>query len=116
MTRENFIEALIEKNLFWSYDTGNTRSIPDALIIEQTLRYGDVFLLKTLFELYDNQEIKKIWELTLLPDERQGRLNFYLAKFFFKIPDTKRWLLKNVKTHSRISQLKFLASQHPGKS
>lgn len=69
------------KNLFWSY-----RSSPnDNVIIEHTLKYDDVDSIKTLLQTYGNERCRKIWEKTLVPDERFRKLNFFLGKFIFKI-------------------------------
>jgi len=69
------------KNLFWSYN-----GLPnDILVIEHTLKYDDVDSIKSLLKKYGVKNCREVWEKTLVPDKRFRKLNFFLAKFIFKI-------------------------------
>ncbi|RPI66094.1 MAG: hypothetical protein EHM47_17480 [Ignavibacteriales bacterium] len=69
------------KNLFWSYS-----GFPnDTLVIEHTLKYDDVDSIKALLNKYGEKNCQEVWEKTLIPDKRFRKLNFFLAKFIFKI-------------------------------
>jgi hypothetical protein len=44
--------------------------IPDSLLIEQTLRYGDVKELFLLFRIFSKMMIRQIWCDVLIADPR----------------------------------------------
>ena len=75
-----------EKGLFWSYDKKLEYSESlDNLIIENILKYGDFEDLKQLFILYGKRAVKKIWNEKLITDTHFIKLNYFLARIFFKM-------------------------------
>jgi hypothetical protein len=69
------------RNLFWSYSgTPN-----DNIFIEHTLKYDDVDSIKMLLKQFGEKTCIAVWEKTLIPDKRFRKLNFFLAKFIFRI-------------------------------
>ncbi|MBK8491423.1 MAG: hypothetical protein IPL49_11200 [Saprospirales bacterium] len=113
MTKPEFIQSLLPKNLFWSYDTREEQSIPDEVVIEQVLLYGDVPDLTQLFHLWDKKLIQKIWEEQLLPHERHRKINYYLGVFFFQIPHINNFLNKHIRAYPRLERLRLLAAGDP---
>lgn len=101
MTRTELKAELSAQHLFWSYAPCAAEDIPDALAIEQALRYGDVPELKALFALYAPEELRAVWMRTLLPDMRQRKLNVYLAGFFFGITNPSEWVDQHAAHQSR---------------
>ena len=71
-----------EKSKYWSYANIPTN---DDVIIEHTLKYSDVDEIKSLIVKFGIDKCKSVWEITMLPDKRMRKLNFFLAKFFFNI-------------------------------
>ena len=74
----------MEKVFTWSYDTNK---LPPELRIEHTLLYGDVPDIKNILENEGLESCKKVWIEKILIDSRQNKLNYFLARFIFKISD-----------------------------
>lgn len=73
-----------EKSIYWSY-AGEPK---DAnILIEHTLKYADIDHVKELLNKFGIDKCKDVWEKMMLPDKRLRKLNFFLAKFFFRISD-----------------------------
>jgi hypothetical protein len=88
--------VLFNKSYFWSYDTKN---IPSNLIIEQVLKYGDIEEIRKIISDYGLDVCKSIWKKKIISDIRFKRLNYFLARFVFKVAekriDVLRYLDKN---------------------
>ena len=84
-TKEILFKTAKDLNLFWSYSKNITLAdIPEELLIEKILLYGDIKELILLFQAYPYNQIYKVWTEELLPDKRYKEANYFLAKFFFK--------------------------------
>ena len=110
MNKTEFIRNLDKKGIFWSYDLTKPEELPDSILTEQVLRWGDVPDIITLFELFDFNIIKQVWETSLIPDSRIFSHNYYLARVFFDIDDANEYLKLKSKQNSRYERLKQLAS------
>ena len=77
------LDFLIEKNLLWSYNPEQAKYLPESIIIEHILLYGDVPQLRLLFRTIALERIEKVWEQHLLPQPNLRKTNYYLAKFYF---------------------------------
>ncbi|PSJ75851.1 hypothetical protein C7N43_16690 [Sphingobacteriales bacterium UPWRP_1] len=104
--KEQLIQNLRRLGAFWSY--APQAPIPDAVLIEEVLRWGDVAEIQALFRLYATAEIRKVWRETLIPDTRIYPHNYYLALIFFNIKNPKRYILPLQKKYSRYERLKQL--------
>lgn len=82
MDINNFVDKLKEKQVFWSYS--KNADIPHEIVIEHTLKYGDVTDIIELFKLFSKDLIVKIWLETMSTDDRFDKTNNYLKLFFFK--------------------------------
>lgn len=88
MDIKTFVNKLKEKQVFWSYS--KNADIPHEIVIEHTLKYGDVIDIIELFTLFSKDLIVKIWLETMSTDNRFDKTNYYLKLFFFKnIGDNK---------------------------
>ncbi len=92
MNKKDFVKKLKDKGLFWSYS--KNASYTDNVVMEQTLRWGDVDDLILLFSLFDKEKIFDVWVKHLLPDERLYAHNYYLARIFFDIEDDVEEFIK----------------------
>lgn len=110
MTKPELLNKLKRQGAFWSYQIDNPAEVPDSILIEQTLRWGDVPEILVLFNLFPMQKIKQIWELTLLPDKRIYPHNYYLARVFFNIDEPEKYILSLQKQNSRYERLRKLTS------
>ncbi|QQS35720.1 MAG: hypothetical protein IPM56_15985 [Ignavibacteriales bacterium] len=70
------------KSRYWSYE-----EIPmkDSIVIEHLLRYDDVDRIKDGIDKYGFEKCVSVWEKTMIPDVRIRKLNYFLAKFIFKV-------------------------------
>ena len=108
----DFIQSLISRNFFWSYALTDAANLPDELLIEQVLGYGqpdDIVKLKKYFKI---SQIKQVWQLLLLPDARFKNANVWLAKVFFNIKQTDKYIKKYSHQNSRYDQLRLLAAKN----
>ncbi len=110
MTRQQLIRKLSAQGVFWSYKTDDYTRIPDEILIEHVLRWADVPDILALFNLFPKSKIQKIWEKSLIPDERIYGHNYYLGKVFFDIKDTAGHIAKFQKLNNRYERLKKLTS------
>jgi hypothetical protein len=108
MTKKELFLKLKKQNIFWSYDTSSVLS--DEVIIEQTLIYGDVDDILSLFSIYGQIKIKEVWDEKMVPDTRYIKLNYYLGKFFFNIKNINLYLKKNSLANSRYERIKRLTA------
>ncbi len=98
--KEALLKTAKDLNLFWSYSKDITLTdIPDELLIEKILLYGDIKDLILLFQEYPYSAIYKIWTERLLPDKRYNEANYFLAKFFFKTD------INSIKVETKIDKL-----------
>ena len=98
--KEILFKTAKDLNLFWSYSTDITlNDIPEEILIEKILLYGDIKDLILLFKAYPYNTIYKIWTEELLPDQRYKEANYFLAKFFFKTD------ISSIKTETKIDKL-----------
>jgi hypothetical protein len=82
MNKNVFVRQLEKRHVFWSYSPGAV--LPDEVIIEHVLKFGDISDIIELFELFPKDEIEKVWYKTMAPDNRFDKTNHYLKLFFFK--------------------------------
>lgn len=108
MTKNEFSDILWEKGILWPYDQSKAHQLPESIIIEHTLLYGDVGELKLLFILFEQIDIRKVWEDKLAPQKRYHKLNTYLATFFFRIPETQKFLKNKIVDYPRLERFKLL--------
>jgi hypothetical protein len=90
----------------WSYSPDVLDSLPESLLIEEALRYGDVPEIKMIFSLYPLKLVRQIWREKLIPDQRIYGHNVYLASIFFNIENPKRYILPLQKKLSRYERIK----------
>ncbi|TSA38593.1 MAG: hypothetical protein D4R64_02535 [Porphyromonadaceae bacterium] len=110
-TKTDFIQSLIDRNLFWSYSITDAANLPDELLIEQVLGYGepnDIVDLKKFFKL---SQIKQVWQHHLLPDSRFKNANVWLAKVFFNIRRADKYIEKYSIQKNRYDRLRILAAK-----
>lgn len=112
--KRKLISTLIELNAFWSYNlsTINKDTVADSLLIELTLKYGDVEEIQKLFKIYPKVKIQTVWETILIPDERYYKLNFYLGLCFFHISDIKNYIKEKSRINSRYEKLRKFAENN----
>lgn len=108
MNKNEFSNILWKKGILWPYDRSKANQLPESIIIEHTLLYGDVGELKLLFALFEQIHIRKVWEEKLVPQKRYHKLNTYLATFFFRIPEPREFLKSKIVDYPRLERFKLL--------
>ncbi len=93
--------------LYWSY-AEEPKNV--NIIIEHTLRYADVDRIKATLKKYGINRCRAVWKKLLIPDKRLEKLNYFLARFIFKISSDddsiKKYLDQNRKSRKdRINEI-----------
>lgn len=104
--RELLLEHLAARNVFWSYDPQMLHAIPDELLVEHALMYADVDDLKLLFHAFPAAMIRSVWEVRLVPHQRNHKINCYLGTFFFHIPDIRTFLDERIVAYPRLGNVR----------
>ena len=107
-----FIRSLITRNLFWSYDLTDAANLPDELLIEQVLGFGEPDDIIKLMKYFKLAQIKQVWQQQLLPDARYKNANVWLAKVFFNISQANKYIEKYSRQKSRYDELRLLAAKN----
>jgi hypothetical protein len=111
-SKTEFVKALIERNLFWSYTISEPATLPDELLIEQVLGFGEPVDIVNLMKFFKLAQIKQVWQQHLLPDARFRNANVWLAKVFFNIRQADKYIDKYSNQNSRYDRLRILASKN----
>lgn len=104
--KSHLTNKLKQLGAFWSYDIGALKNLPDSILIEECLRWGDVSEILELFKLFTTKEIKVVWKEKLIPDERIYAHNYYLASVFFNIQNAKRYIKTIYKKNNRYERIR----------
>lgn len=112
MTKSEFIDHLFEHNWLWSYDRKAKDQLSEKVIIEHALLYGDVDELKQLFFLFQPAAIEAVWLEKLVPQSRYKKLNTYLAKFFFCIPDAEEFINDRILEYPRLERFRLFTAEN----
>jgi hypothetical protein len=60
--RAELLARLVKRKLFWSYkDESILKNVPDPLIIETVMKYGDLTELIALTYIYPMEKLKELW-------------------------------------------------------
>jgi len=106
--KRDLFERMKTKGLFWSYSPNITYDTgKDALLCETVLKYADMNDIRELFELYDKDQVKQVWEQHVKPDARFKRLNYFLARVFFGM-DIEASEFDGLE-HARLAKFRLLA-------
>ena len=85
---------------FWSYASNGLDQIPDDMIIEEALKWGDVEEIKEVISLYSLTKVKQIWEDHLIQDSYLYAHNYYLALIFFNIDMPESFIKQKIKENN----------------
>jgi hypothetical protein len=77
-------EKLKDRGVFWSYAKSITfTDLGDNILCEYALKYGDFDDLKTLFVIYEESYVKRVWEEN--SDIKPEGLYRELAKLYYEL-------------------------------
>ena len=111
MTKKEFLNSLINQNLFWSYDPEQIEQLDDSIIIEHVLIFGNVLEILQLFNLFEFNVIEDVWRNNILWQKRYKKLNFYLGKFIFRVNDIESQIKKAAVEYPRLERFKLLIAK-----
>ncbi|MCS7028108.1 MAG: hypothetical protein NZ519_05025 [Bacteroidia bacterium] len=103
--KKQLIEKLCSIGAFWSYDLSSC-IVPDEVLIETALRWGDVEEISALFRIFPKTLVRKVWQEKLIPDIRLQAHNYYLARIFFNIQNPQRYIKSLQKKFSRYERIR----------
>ncbi len=86
------------KNYTWSYDKD---SVPTPVKLEFVLKCGDLDEIADVIEEFGIEYCKDIWINKIISDSRFNKLNYFLARFIFKISDNRDIILKFLEENQR---------------
>jgi len=113
--KASIVKKLKTQVFFWSYTIENPDAVPDEILIEEVLRYGDVEDIQWAFAFYGRSEVFKIWKKHLIPDDRIYRHNYYLSRVFFDINEPHEFLKKNARIFSRYERIRLSDTGNKGR-
>lgn len=111
MDKKALLTNISDTGIFWSYNPDKINDLPDDIIIEHILLYGSVADIINLFDSYILHDIKRTWQLKIIPDSRYYKHNVYLAKVFFNITEPEKYFRKFQK-NNRYERIKKFASEN----
>ncbi len=86
-------QEMLDQKMFWSYAVKSPGQIPDPLLIETVLLFGDIPHLNALFKVFTKDTIQSIWENQILIREpRYHDLNVFLGWLYFKIAHPEKYI------------------------
>lgn len=104
-------ERMKTKGLFWSYAQDIHYDLSkEVLLVETVLKYADINEIKILFASFGMRRVRQVWEEYVKNDSRFKRLNYFLARVFFKM-EVEAIDFERV-THDRADKLRLLARQN----
>lgn len=83
---------LVQMNVSWSYHAPDPDKLSDEWLIEKVLLHADLDSIYRLFDLFTEQEIRRVWEKQLLPDISKRSLNLLYAFLLFRIPKPEQYI------------------------
>ena len=102
-------EKLKNRGVFWSYAKSITfTDLGDSILCEYVLKYGDFVDLKTLFVIYEESYVKRVWEEKLVSDIRFKKFNLFLARIFLGMDVESSYFTES--KNARFEKFRLLAS------
>jgi len=105
--KRSLFKKLIEEKAFWSYDMDSQESVPDDVLIAETLIHLDIEEINLLFKIFGKQKVKQVWlDQLVVQDDYYKELNRLYAWFYFDIKNPERYLKSMLTRHyNRLSKL-----------
>lgn len=82
----------------WSYKKS---TVPHAVKVEHILKYGDLDEISGVIKTAGFDFCKNIWGKKIIPDSRFNRLNYFLARFVFKVAADREDILSYLQHHQK---------------
>ena len=89
----------MDMQVFWSYKKPDLNALSDDMLIEKVLLHSDLDSIYKLFDIFPENQIRRIWEQSLLPDERMHSTNLLFAFLLFRIKDPRGFIKSKIREH-----------------
>lgn len=84
--KHDLFNQLRDKGLFWSYAPDILYGVEKStLLIDTVLKYADISEINTVIDIFGIREVYKVWDTCMKNDIRFKRLNYFIARVFFKL-------------------------------
>lgn len=105
--KQFLFKKLVDERAFWSYDMSAVTSIPDDMLIAETLIHLDIEEINLLFKVFSKQKIKSVWlDQLVVQGKYYGDMNRLYAWFYFDIKKPERYLKSMITRHyTKLSKL-----------
>jgi len=91
--KRELLRRLLKVNAFWSYAEVSAESVPDEELIEKTFVALDLCDIALLFELYQRDYIRRVWEENMvIQGDYLFDLNVMIALYYFGIRQPEKYL------------------------
>ncbi len=97
--KESLLGELMDMQVFWSYKKPDLNALSDDMLIEKVLLHSDLDSIYKLFDIFPENQIRRIWEQSLLPDERMHSTNLLFAFLLFRIKDPRGFIKSKIREH-----------------
>jgi hypothetical protein len=104
--RDWLAQEMLDQKMFWSYDVKSPEQIPDPLLIETVLLYGDIVHLNVLFRVFEKAQIKKVLEENIICQKRFHDIANFIAWLYFDIEDTQQYISEKFQEHNPYERIK----------
>lgn len=98
--KQAILDKLMEENAFWSYDMESETSLPDDILIAESLIHLDIPDINKIIELYGKRKVKQVWLNHLVKQGDYYReLNRLLSWLYFDIKKPDAYLKSMLTRH-----------------
>ena len=95
--KESLLRELMDMQVFWSYKKPDIYALSDDMLIEKVLLHSDLDSIYKLFDIFPENHIRRIWEQSLLPDERMHSTNLLFVLLLFRIKDPRGFIKSKIR-------------------
>ena len=80
------------KHLLWSYDVSNIKRLPEELIIEKYLQFGNKSDWNNLRQAFDEKKIRAVWSNQMLLSGRDLEKQEQIVAYFFNAANPEKYI------------------------
>lgn len=81
-----------KRHVLWSYDLSAVSELPDELVIEKLLQFGNKEDWNELAAAYDRKQIQSVWESQMLMSGRELDRQKEIVQRFFHIKNPAKYI------------------------
>ncbi|MFW6222045.1 MAG: hypothetical protein ACOC3T_00385 [Bacteroidota bacterium] len=97
----DLFKKLVNEQAFWSYQKPSFDQLTDEVLIELVIIHLDSDEIADLFQIYNSDYIKKIWEQKVLTQEPYYHsLNRLMAYKYFGINNPDEYIKQKTSSHT----------------